>query len=326
MRGRKLLTHPSVCLNPHLGYWADFLFFFCFLPRTLRAEELCCVHHHGSLQPPQSVSLWMSWRKGAEGMVLKAAQSLWKWGWSDSAPVAESLLVFTSNPLGTSCHSSLSSLFAPVPPSHFFVSHAVLRLSLFCSPAGCLCVFSFLSFFLFFFLNLISILSSRPSLSALDSHSSSVSSRLPENFTIALNDTWVSFDSSSSPDKKKKKRRLFCLPPKNIQEYSSYCGVFTLYDFIVCGRFWLLGMQMFWSCNGGLCAFLCFSKGSVKLWGVILYIQPACQATYNSYQMPKGDDKRSWMVPMMLHAVIDFHDVSLGVGVEITNRPLCAAV
>ena len=209
MRGRKLLTHPSVCLNPHLGYWADFLFFFCFLPRTLRAEELCCVHHRGSLQPPQSVSLWMSWRKGAEGMVLKAAQSLWKWGWSDSAPVAESLLVFTSNPLGTSCHSSLSSLFAPVPPSHFFVSHTVLRLSLFCSPAGCLCVFSFLSFFLFFFLNLISILSSRPSLSALDSHSSSVSSRLPENFTIALNDTWVSFDSSSSPDKKKKNADCF---------------------------------------------------------------------------------------------------------------------
>lgn len=151
----------------------------------------------------------MSWRKGAEEMVLK---SLWKWGWSDSAPVAESFLVFTSNPPGTSCHSSLSSLFAPVPPSHLFVSHAVLRLSLFCSLllAASVCLF----LFFFFFLNLISILSSRPSLSALDSHSSSVSSRLPENFTIALNDTWVSFDSSSSPDKKKKKRRLFCLPQK----------------------------------------------------------------------------------------------------------------
>lgn len=89
--------------------------------------------------------------------------------------------------------ASLSSLFAPVPPSsHLFVSHAVLHRLCFLSFLVASSV-SFLCFFQIWFL-----FSALSPLSVLDFHSSSVSSHLPENFTIALNDAWVSFDSLSS--------------------------------------------------------------------------------------------------------------------------------
>lgn len=108
--------------------------------------------------------------------------------------VFDSFLVFTFNPLGTICHSLLHSVhylhLSPLLPS--------LCLSRCSAPP----LFSLLSgsifcFFSFFF-QIRFLFSALSPLSVLDSHSSSVSSHLPENFTIALNDAWVSFDSLSS--------------------------------------------------------------------------------------------------------------------------------
>lgn len=112
-----------------------------------------------------------------------------------SVPTAEcSTLSLFSHPTRSGLsvtHCFTQFTICTCPPSHLFVSHAVLH---------CLCFLSFLvaSSVSFLFFQIWFLFSALSPLSVLDSHSSSVSSHLPENFTIALNDAWVSFDSLSS--------------------------------------------------------------------------------------------------------------------------------
>lgn len=141
--------------------------------------------------------LWMSWRKGVEEMILTMCGSLCatvsvcvldKNDCETQCPLQCSLFSHAIHwgPPFTHCFSQFTFRTCP---SHLFVAHAVLL-------CPCFSLLLAACFFKIWFL----FLPLTP-LSVLDSHSSSVSSHLPENFTIALNDTWVSFDSLSSPDR-----------------------------------------------------------------------------------------------------------------------------
>lgn len=111
--------------------------------------------------------------------------------------VFESFLVFTFSPLGTSCQS----VFLSVHFSHLSLPPISL-------PHIVCIVLVLVSCWLCLFKKKI-LFSAFTPLSVLDSHSSSVSSHLPEIFTISLNDTWVYLDSLFSPDSNSD---LFCLP------------------------------------------------------------------------------------------------------------------